>query len=330
MPIAPPLHKKLKKHIKKLAFQDNPTNAIHDEVLAHTDLLEEAHEKLDSLDTKLSDSTTEIQEDIGEAKDEIINKLNEPEEPDDSLEQVLSKISMIKGEKGDQGEKGETGNDGVGIQGATGKDGRDGIDGKPGKDGKDGADGKEGIDGKDGKPGKDGDDGKSASPKDIIEYLKNAPEEDKLDITSLRNFQSLLPKKGSGYKLDDQRWHGGGSNEAIISFIVDGGGSAISTGIVGDLSIQFNCEIKEVMMLADQSGSAVVDIWMADFASYPPTVANTITASTPPTISSALKSRDTTLTGWTRNLILGDTLRYNVNSASSITRLLISLKVTKK
>jgi hypothetical protein len=114
-----------------------------------------------------------------------------------------------------------------------------------------------------------------------------------------------------------------------ITYVIDGGGSAITTGIKGDLEIPFACTINRVTMLADQSGSAVVDIWKDSYANYPPTDADTITASAPPTITTAVKSQDTTLTGWTTTITAGDTLRFNVDSATTITRLTISLKITK-
>jgi hypothetical protein len=121
------------------------------------------------------------------------------------------------------------------------------------------------------------------------------------------------------------------SNTAIatITFIIDGGGATIATGVKGDLEIPFGCTINQVSMMADQSGSIVVDIWKDSWANYPPTVADTITASAKPTISSATKSQDATLTGWTTSITAGDTLRFNVDSATTIQRLTISLKVTK-
>jgi len=48
---------------------------------------------------------------------------------------------------------------------------------------------------------------------------------------------------------------------ATIIFIIDGGASAITTGEKGHLEIPFACTIQQVTMLADQSGSIVVDIW---------------------------------------------------------------------
>ena len=114
-----------------------------------------------------------------------------------------------------------------------------------------------------------------------------------------------------------------------ITFIIDGGGSAITTGQKGHLEIPFACTINRVTMMADQSGSIVVDIWKDTYANFPPTDADSITASAPPTISSAQKSQDSTLSGWTTSITAGDILAFNVDSCSTITRVTLSLKVTK-
>jgi len=116
---------------------------------------------------------------------------------------------------------------------------------------------------------------------------------------------------------------------ATITFIIDGGGSAITTGEKGHLEIPFACTIQQVTMLADQSGSIVVDIWKDTYANFPPTDADSITASAPPTISSAQKSQDSTLSGWTTSIASGDILAFNVDSCTTITRVTISLKVAK-
>jgi len=116
---------------------------------------------------------------------------------------------------------------------------------------------------------------------------------------------------------------------ATITFIIDGGGSAITTGIKGVLEIPFACTINRVTLLADQSGSIVIDIWKQAYADYPPEDANSITASAPPTLSSALKSQDSTLSGWTTTIAAGDCLMFNVDSVATITWVTLSLKVTK-
>jgi len=112
-----------------------------------------------------------------------------------------------------------------------------------------------------------------------------------------------------------------------INLILDGGGAVISTGIKGDLELPFNGVITQATLLADQSGSIVVNLWKQTYASYPPTVTQKITASAPPTITTALKSQDATLTGWTTAFSAGDILRVNVDSATTITRVTLSLTV---
>jgi hypothetical protein len=81
--------------------------------------------------------------------------------------------------------------------------------------------------------------------------------------------------------------------------------------------------------MADQSGSIVVDVWKDTLANYPPTVADSITASAPPTITSAQSASSSSLTGWTTAINTNDVLRFNVNSATTITRVTLSLSVTR-
>jgi len=114
-----------------------------------------------------------------------------------------------------------------------------------------------------------------------------------------------------------------------IGITIDGGGGVITTGVKGDLSVPFDCTINSVELLADQSGSITIDIWKDTYGNYPPTDADSITASAIPTISSAIKSQDGTLTGWTTAVSAGDILSFNVDSCTTITRCTLTLKVTK-
>lgn len=120
---------------------------------------------------------------------------------------------------------------------------------------------------------------------------------------------------------------GSGVTADTIQFVIDGGGSAITAGVKGDLEIPSDFYITHVTMLADTTGSIIVDLWSDTYANYPPTVADTVCGSSFPTISSAAKSTTSTFTGWvTRTLLRGNTLRYNVNSAATITRCTVSLR----
>lgn len=126
---------------------------------------------------------------------------------------------------------------------------------------------------------------------------------------------------------DDPTW---ADEVAAIAFIIDGAGSAIASGVKGDLRVPYAATITKATLLADQSGSIIVDIWKDTFANYPPTVADKITSSTPPTISANTNSEDSTLSSWTTAIAAGDCLRFNVNAtATSITRVTLILDVTK-
>jgi len=82
-------------------------------------------------------------------------------------------------------------------------------------------------------------------------------------------------------------------------------------------------------LLADQTGSIVIDIWKDTYANFPPTDGDSITASAPPTITTALKSQDSTLTGWTTTIAANSILRINVDSCTTITRATLFLNVTR-
>lgn len=109
---------------------------------------------------------------------------------------------------------------------------------------------------------------------------------------------------------------------------MDGGGSSLTTGVKGDIYIPYTGTIASVTILADQVGDIVVDIWKDTYANYPPTDADSITAAAPPTIVSANKSQDNTLTGWSVVVTAGSTLRFNVDSVTNITRATLVLGMT--
>lgn len=118
-------------------------------------------------------------------------------------------------------------------------------------------------------------------------------------------------------------------NPRIIRIVVDGGSSAITTGPKKVyVSVPYTCTITKVRLLADVSGSIVLDLWKDTYANFPPTVADTIVASAKPTLSSAQKSEDSTLTGWTTALTAGDVLEVNVDSISTIAKIFLDLFVS--
>ena len=160
---------------------------------------------------------------------------------------------------------------------------------------------------------------------------EHLPTTDITDLDATAAAHGLLPKL-SGDASDtlrgDGTWDGVGSGlTRDIAFVIDGAGSVISTGVKGDLVIDFACTVLSWTLLADQSGSIVVNVWKDTYANFAPTVADKITASAPPTISSATKGQSSTLTGWTTSIAAGDVLRFNVDSVATITRVTLILKV---
>lgn len=137
-----------------------------------------------------------------------------------------------------------------------------------------------------------------------------------------------LTGNGVARRTDDNAWALDDLATAII-FVKDRSGVVLQTGILGDCLVPFDCEIVAATLLADQTGSAVVDIWKDSYANYPPTAADSITASAKPAITSATKSQDVSLPGWTTAISAGDTLRFNLDSVTAITRLTIILHVKR-
>lgn len=115
-----------------------------------------------------------------------------------------------------------------------------------------------------------------------------------------------------------------------IPFIIDGGGAVITAGIKGDVMIDEPGVIVAWTILGDASGSIVVDIWCDTYANFPPLVGDSIAASAKPTLSSAQKNQDTTLTGWDTVINSGDILRFNVEATpATVTRVTVALKVRR-
>lgn len=121
----------------------------------------------------------------------------------------------------------------------------------------------------------------------------------------------------------------GNSNQVgAIEYIIDGGGSTITTGLKGFLSIPFPCQIVDWTLIADQSGSVTVDLWAATNAI--PNSGNSIVGTgTKPTLSSQ-QIATAGPSGWTTtSLFQTAVLGFDIASVATITRLNVSLLVAK-
>jgi len=82
-------------------------------------------------------------------------------------------------------------------------------------------------------------------------------------------------------------------------------------------------------IMADVSGSIVIDVWKDTYANYPPTIANTIAGTEKPTLSSQTKNQDLTLTTWTTTVSEGDIIKFNVDSSSTVNKVYLTIYINK-
>lgn len=225
-----------------------------------------------------------------------------------------SNVQGPQGFTGSQGDHGFTGS--FGFRGFTGSRGATGFVGSGGATGFVGS---RGFDGSQGFTGSRGFTVLSGNTTPTTQGIDG-------DFFINTNVWQIYGPKSSGTWGSPTQITGVSAN---IMFVIDGLGATITTGLKGDLEIPFNCTITNVRLFADQQGSIVVDIYKSNFNNFPPSVGNTIAPTSKPTISNNSKYEDSTLSGWTTTITAGDILRFNVNSVTTITRLTVSLTVTR-
>jgi hypothetical protein len=115
-----------------------------------------------------------------------------------------------------------------------------------------------------------------------------------------------------------------------FNVIIGDGVSSLTTGFAGQIEAPFDFTIDRVALYGNTSGSAVVDIWKDTYANYPPTDADSITSTTPPTITNGTqKSENTALTNWTKSVTAGDILIFNLDSILTIKQLTLVIRGKK-
>src|SRR5579859_867295 len=126
---------------------------------------------------------------------------------------------------------------------------------------------------------------------------------------------------------------GGGTGTSNITVSVgatfNGGGVALTAPQTEFAYVPYAGTITAATISADQTGSAVVDVWKVPLGSMPATSANSIAASDLPTLSSQIEHTDTTLTGWTTTVNAGDVIYFHINSTSTVQFLNVTLSVLR-
>lgn len=113
-----------------------------------------------------------------------------------------------------------------------------------------------------------------------------------------------------------------------ISYILDGGGLALTTGLKGFLIFTYSATITAWAAISDASGTIAIDIWKANGGV--PVLANSITGGNPPLLTAAQYSGLVTPVNWsTLNIIPGDVMGFNVSSTGGvIQRVMLALQIT--
>lgn len=102
----------------------------------------------------------------------------------------------------------------------------------------------------------------------------------------------------------------------------------LSAGAIGFAYVPYDCVIERNTLFGDAAGSIVIDIYKGTIASLP-TPSDSIVASAPPALSSQQVSEDTTLTGWTTQLMAGDVLKFEILSVSGLNSAKLDLRVNR-
>lgn len=114
-----------------------------------------------------------------------------------------------------------------------------------------------------------------------------------------------------------------------INYIMDGGGSVISTGLKGHVRVDFDCIIVAwAIGSPKESGSIKIDIWKDTHGNFPPDDADSITGGHEPELASSWVAEDTDLSDWSSVAIsAGDLLVFNVDSSDTTTMVTLDLKI---
>jgi hypothetical protein len=149
------------------------------------------------------------------------------------------------------------------------------------------------------------------------------------DEVTVQDLGSAAAADGQVLKADRAGGLAFEDDSVVVNFIIDGGGSVIATGEKGHVELSFAMAISGWTILADQAGSIVVDVWKGAYNNFPPTNADSIAGTEKPTLSLAQNNQDLSLTTWTTAVAAGDILTFEVESATTVTRVAVALRGRK-
>lgn len=114
-----------------------------------------------------------------------------------------------------------------------------------------------------------------------------------------------------------------------IEFRSENGTNVLLTGAKAHVIVPYSGEITAWELTADIPGSIEVDIWKGTYADYPLNATQSIVAGNYPALISAIKATGV-VAGWDVAIAAGNYIQLNIRSVSSIRKVTLTLKVTKK
>jgi hypothetical protein len=113
------------------------------------------------------------------------------------------------------------------------------------------------------------------------------------------------------------------------------GGTSTVTACDQEISLPTDGTIIAWTILADKTANASIDLWVEDYADYPPTIDDSICNSSYITLSSANKSmdsieiQDAPILNWVRAFNAGSIMTAHIRSVSLASRITLIIEYVK-
>lgn len=111
-----------------------------------------------------------------------------------------------------------------------------------------------------------------------------------------------------------------------LGFGFDGGGTVLVSGSKIRRVITSPCHIVGWRLIGDQTGSITLDIKKATPSGQTLNFTS-IVAAAAPSLSNQVVANNTTLTGWTKILQVGDVLEVSISSVSDLNTIALTLEI---
>lgn len=117
------------------------------------------------------------------------------------------------------------------------------------------------------------------------------------------------------------------NTDVCITVQITNAGLGLVTGLVASQPIDIDMTVTGWTIIGDTTGSIVIDVKKSNYSGFPTT--SSIAGTEKPTLSSAQKNQDLTLSSWTTAITKGDILDFYIDSVSGLNKVGLTLRGTK-